>query len=101
MSLCGIEGGHLNVTDGGHVQEAPKSSKLKCFEDGWQKFRVYLTHCLGLDPRQGQGMNVAIFDVAQLFGSEKTYLNGDFLSLKQLMFQLLIDLYNLYQRMLT
>jgi hypothetical protein len=85
MSLCGVEGGPLNVADGGHVQEVPKSSKLKCFEDGWQKFRVYLTHCLGLDPRQGQGMNVAIFDVAQLFGSEKTYLNGDFQSLKQLM----------------
>jgi len=85
MSLCGVEGGHLNVTYGGYVKEAPKFSKLKCFQDGWQKFRVYLTYCLGLDPRQGQGMNAAVFDVAQLFGSEKTYLNGDFQSLKQLM----------------
>lgn len=55
----------------------------QAFLEGWSKFKIYLSHTFGIDPRPDHSMNKAVQDIALTFGSTKTHMNEHLQSLEK------------------
>jgi hypothetical protein len=55
----------------------------QAFLEGWSKFKIYLSHTFGIDPRPDHSMNKAVQDIALMFGSTKTHMNEHLQSLEK------------------
>jgi len=85
MSSAGIDGDCIDLQSGiqGEQLKTAVTSPEQAFLQGWPKFRVYLSHTFGIDPRPDQSMNNAIQDIALTLGSTKTHMNDHLQSLER------------------
>jgi len=85
LTSQGVDGPKMELQESEEVEETRTAGRELCFQKGWQDFRTYAAHQLGISPKDGEAMNDAVKDIAVMIGSRTTHQNEAFQSLREVM----------------
>ena len=83
MKGQGIKGNQLQAIPDEDEDEQPLPSQERYFQEGWNRFRDFISLQFDVDFAEGQTMNKAIKDISFLFGNKESLQNQDFRALKE------------------